>query len=367
MSSPTENRPVTILYPSPQERVNSYMAAIRLASSLRDSMDAQKAGVDTEKTAPLADSHHPNVPPQPSAKSATSGVREPNLILNQTASTHFTYNTTKAGFVHSQDGPSNSTSTGIWPPVKRHPPATAIDPFALATTPTDATLEALKRHQGYFPPPIPPPTTGEDIKREVPKQHKGYFPPPDPPMPTTNPTHNLATGHLHTDNIFTSHILSPRNTAVCEAPISFDHRLACAGPKLAFSLVAIIFLLFSLVLCLTRRKRLMAGQREYTSRQQIDVEIGNATWPRPAQNFELQPKPPRAGNIAITNRSETKLKQEIRASLRGYRRLDGGVKVEQYEPVAWRSRAFRAERAGGGGRVGSDAGPVGLLPGLDKE
>lgn len=66
MSSTTESPPAITLYPSTQEDVNAYMAAIRLASSVRNSMDAQKASADNEKAAVKANSYghyHPNFPP----------------------------------------------------------------------------------------------------------------------------------------------------------------------------------------------------------------------------------------------------------------------------------------------------------------
>ncbi|KAF6240930.1 hypothetical protein HO173_000722 [Letharia columbiana] len=178
MSTPTQTRPVITIYPSPQEDVSAYLAAIRLASSVRNSMDAQKAGVDGEEAAVYADSwgrHHPNFPPPPSP---TPGGREPVQILNETSSADFASNTTKPGFVHPRDrypSPSRSLST--------------------ADSPTGATLEALKRHHGHFPPPDPPMSTGtgpilEDeaantpagVKLEALEQHHGHFPPPDPPM-----------------------------------------------------------------------------------------------------------------------------------------------------------------------------------------
>lgn len=117
----------------------------------------------------------------------------------------------------------------------------------------------------------------------------------------------------------------------------------------------------------------MTGQRKYNPRQQqLDEEIGNATWPRlsevSTEDIELQRKPPRASKIPTTNNSsEAKLREEIRTSLREYRRLNEGDSAEQYEPVAWRSRSYRAERARGGRRVQHDAGPVGVLPGLNEE
>ena len=63
-----------------------------------------------------------------------------------------------------------------------------------------------------------------------------------------------------------------------------------------------------------------------------------------------------------TDSSETTLREDIRT---GYE-LDEGVDAVQYEPVAWRSRERRAERVLGGGRVGRDAGSVGVLPGVGE-
>ena len=120
MSSPTQIRPVVTLYPSSQEDANAYMAAIRLASSVRNSMDAQKAGVDNKKAVVNADSygrHHHNFSRPSPANLTTPGRHDPVSILNETSSTHFASNTAKPGFVHprdSQPSSSHSMSTGIW-------------------------------------------------------------------------------------------------------------------------------------------------------------------------------------------------------------------------------------------------------------
>lgn len=122
MSSSRQDRPVVTLYPSSQEDVNAYIAAIRLASSVRNSMDAQKANVDGEKAATNAtfDHHLPNaLPPSPApADPATPVGRKPVPVLNQTSSAQFPSNITKSALVHSPNKyPSinNSTDTGTWP------------------------------------------------------------------------------------------------------------------------------------------------------------------------------------------------------------------------------------------------------------
>ena len=146
MSSTTQTRPVVTLYPSAQADANAYMAAIRLASSVRNSMDAQKAGVDGETATIHADSfgrHHPNIVPPPSA----NGGHGPVSILDQAFSAHSALKTTKSGVVASRDrypSPNQSMNTGKWPHTELRASAAAIDLFILATTPTDATLEVLK-------------------------------------------------------------------------------------------------------------------------------------------------------------------------------------------------------------------------------
>lgn len=122
MSSPTHTRPVATLYPSSQEDVNAYMAAIRLASTVRNSMDAPKAGVDTKEAAVDADSygrHHHKFLPQTPANLTTPGKHETVPILNETSSAHSASDTTKAGLVRLQDSQSSSRrsmSIGTWTP-----------------------------------------------------------------------------------------------------------------------------------------------------------------------------------------------------------------------------------------------------------
>lgn len=122
MSSSQQDRPVVTLLPSSQEDVHAYMAAIRLASSVRNSMDAQKASVEGEKAATNANHDHhlpkPLPPPPAPADPATPIGREPAPVLNQTSSAQFPSNITKSALVHSSNKyPSinNSTDTGTWP------------------------------------------------------------------------------------------------------------------------------------------------------------------------------------------------------------------------------------------------------------
>ena len=128
MSSTQQDRPIVTLLPSSQEQVKAYMAAIRLASSVRNKMDAEKAGTDGEKEKVVvsADSdgrHQPNLPPPPPppADLANRGGRKPVPTLNQTSSAHSSSNTTKPRFVRPRDSypsPSQSMDTGTWPPVR---------------------------------------------------------------------------------------------------------------------------------------------------------------------------------------------------------------------------------------------------------
>ena len=118
MSSPTQTRPVATLYPSSQEDVNAYMAGIRLASTVRNSMDAQKkAGVDIKEAAVDADSygrHHHEFPPPTPANLTTPGRHETIPILNETSPAHSASDTTKPGLVSPQDSqPSSRRSMSI--------------------------------------------------------------------------------------------------------------------------------------------------------------------------------------------------------------------------------------------------------------
>lgn len=440
MSLPTQNR---VIYPSPKESLNSYMAAIRLASSVRNSMNPQKAGADTENSAPLADSygrHHPNFPPQPPVKTANQGGREPGLILNQTASAHTVSNTTKPGFVNSQDGnslPSHSGGTGIWHLVERYPLTAAADLYALAIDRSDALLESLKhgfpkQHNGYFPPSNPPMVTADvsvsadttanaptGVKPGTLEQHNGYFSPPEPPIGSTqrarqllpsncqlyvnysdpvttyyvcpetkptiiNPIHDVASRDFPTEGLSIFDRIETNNTDVCEAPTSVKEHLACADPNYLVALA--IGLILSVLILRLIVQGCLVGCRKIS--RKFDEEAGITTRPKTwkdqililmrkkpqdltrttTNNSEATLREPGASpNLSTTtNSSEATLIEQTRASLRGHR-LDEGFSAEQYVPVAWRSRSYRAERARGRGRVVHDAGPVASLPGLRGE
>ena len=203
MSSTQQNRPVVTLLPSPQEQVKAYMAAIRLASSVRNKMDAEKAGVDVEKekVAVNADSdgrHQPNLPPSPPplADLADHGGRKPVPMLNQTSSAHSSSNTTKPGFVRPRDSypsPSQSMDTGTWPLREVIVEAAVANLLNLAKVPTGATLEALEQPDSHLPPPKAPMGTDTVLKNvaadtptsvelDALEQHQGHFPPPEPPI-----------------------------------------------------------------------------------------------------------------------------------------------------------------------------------------
>ncbi|CAF9938480.1 hypothetical protein IMSHALPRED_000813 [Imshaugia aleurites] len=189
--------PVVTLYPSHKEVVNSYMASIRLASSIRNSMDAQKAGqkagVVGERAPVNADSyarHRPNFPPD--------GRRNADTAYNKTSSAHSAVDTTQSGSVPSQDrypSSSQSMSTGIWPLVEIHASAAATNLSTLAYTSIDATIESRMRHHGNRPPPDAPMGTAtlEDRAAHIPTglkpgglgQHHESFPPPEPPIGAT--------------------------------------------------------------------------------------------------------------------------------------------------------------------------------------
>lgn len=473
MSSSTHNRPVITLQPSTYEDVKAYMAAIRLASSVRNSMDAKKARVDVDKAAINADSygrHHPNFPPPPSAN------MEPVPILNQTSSAKFASNTTKPGFVHLRDrypSPSQSVSTGTRSLLDEHASAAAANLSTLDKTPAGATPEPQKPHHGHFPPTDPPMSTftgpfkdtaaatPAGVKREALEQHHGYFPPPEPPIGSsqgggrihhrpfpppgkpmstdtgplaieanhgnmlvpnsttnvnppigstpsppgkpisrrtgpipiglnhgpsgiphecqlfvtntdvnnvtfavcpvtklaTNPTHNLTSRQLRFMDVPNSHVLTIRNTAMCEAPTGFNQRIACEQFDGWFALA--FFILFSMIGLAWMKSR------RYRTRQ-LDEEDGNATWPHlsnvSTDGSEAKPKP-QASKVS-TNTSEAKMREKLRKAHVEDQRLDEGFSVKQYEPVAWRSASHRAARANVEGSVKHDAGPVGILPTL---
>ena len=229
-----QDRPAITLYPSSQEDAGAYMAAIRLASAVRNSMDAQKAGADGEDSAIDDDSsgrRYPDVP-APAPAPANSTTPEAVPTLNQTSSAHFTSNITEPGFVRPQDNypsPSNSTDTGTWPLCENNASAAiAANLSTLAETPTGGALEAEEEHHGHVPPLIPsvdidtedtapntptgatieaeeqnhgdlPPliprvgTNTEDsaadthtsVTIEALEEHHGRFPPPEPPIGAT--------------------------------------------------------------------------------------------------------------------------------------------------------------------------------------
>lgn len=458
------------------------MAAIRLAFSVRDSMNAPKAGVDSEKAAVKADSyglHHPNLLPPSSVNPTTPGERGPFQILDQTASAPSASNSTRPGFANARNrypSPSLSDRTGILP---QRTSAPAADLTILANTPAVATSEALKRHQGYFPPPDPPMSNGDGpgiedvaadtptgVKREALVQHHGYFPPPEPPIDSTqdggrihprlspppgksasdgigpiaikvntdnmlvpdsgnhvsppvgataappgesvskrtgpipirpqagpvdiglyqpgdtppqcqlyvtntginntfavcpvtkratDPTRNLAIRQFHTGKFSIPHILAIRDTATCEAPTSFNQRVACGQFDGWFAFA--FFLLFGTICAAWIRRR-------YNGRQH-DEETGTATWPRRSY-FSIdssKAKPKLQTSKVSTNSAEAKLRQKIRQKgHEGNRRLDGELGTDQYESVAWRSAIHRATRAHNEGRCKHDAGPVAVLP-----
>lgn len=426
MSSPTQTRPVVTLYPSTQDDANAYMAAIRLARSVRNSMDAQKAGVEAEKSAVKADSHgphQPNLPPPPLVNSTTPGGREPVPVLNQTASAQSASNATKPGFVNPRDrypSSSRSDSIGTWP---QRASAPAADLFTLANTPTGPTSEALKPHQGYFPPPDPPKSTGDgpnlgDIAADTPAGVKLHVSPPigatpappgEPisrrtgPIPihpkagpidiglyipgnippqcqlyvtntginntfavcpvtkrATKPISNLASREFHIGDALSPRILAIRDTAVCEAPTSFNQRLVCGQLDGWFALA--FFLLFCTICAawITRRK--------YNGRQ-LDEENGTATWPRRSyvSTGGSEAKPKLRTSRVSTNIAEAKLRGKIRKAHEKNRHLDGEPSTKQYESMAWRSASHRAARANVGGTFGHDAGPVAVLPKLSAE
>ena len=377
MSPPPQDRPKVILYPSSEEDVSVYLKAIRLASSVRNSMDAQKAGANVSDAAVDADSfgrHRPNFPPPTPASPTTYGVYKPLPILNQTSSAKSSSNTTKSGFVHPRDNDpalSLSRNTGTDPVIEK----------VAADTPTGVTLKAMEQHYGYFPlpepivgaTPAPPGTTVSNFTEPIPiEQDLGSLPdklnvpgdsPPHCQLYVTNKdlnttfvvchltkhndnnnsfTRDLASRQVHSDNTFNSYILAMRNTAMCEAPTNFGQRVACGEYDGFFALGFFIFL--SLIFLAW----IMKARKQRT--QRLDEENGGATWP----GFS---------HVPSTNSSEAKLKEKLRKAHQEGRH----VGMEQYEPVAWRSSSHHAVRAIVDGQVEHDARPVAKLPDISLE
>ena len=376
MSSTTQTRPVVTLYPSTQEDASAYMAAIRLASSVRNSMDAQKAGVDGEKASINPDSFARH-PPPPSATGATGG-RNPDLTLNQTSSAHSAVNTTKSGFGPSQDrypSPSQSMST----PTLEH---TAVYTSA-GVEPT-----AMERHHGHFPPPEPPigangappakPISGRTgpipiDMNQSPGGLKPYLPGgirPECQLYTTNTELNnvtfavcpvikrtsntksyLASRQLYSGDVSSSNTLALRGTtAMCDAPTGFDQRLACGRFDVWF--VIAFFMLLSVI------GLAWMTMRHHSRSREIDEENSTASWPRASINASTNS--PKAKSKVSTHGPEAERRERVRrAHTGGDQRLQEEFSTEQYEPAAWRRGAARANFEG---RVEYDAGPVAVLP-----
>ena len=429
MPSTQQNRPVVTILPSSQEEVKAYMAAIRLASSVRNKMDAEKAGAagEEEKIAVNADAngpHHPNLPPPPPADLANPGGRESVPILNQTSSALSISNNTKPGFVHPRDSyPSSghSMDTGTWSLREMMVVAAAANQSTEAKVPTGPPVEAPKQYHGHLPPPKVPMGTGtvlENAAADSPtrveldalEQHQGRFPPPEPPVSSTpappgevisrrtgplpvdlnqdplpykwnvsgsispqcklyvtntdvnvtfiacpatkttdnnNSTHDLASRQLQTSDLSSSHILAIRNTAMCEAPASFNQRVACGNYDGWFVLG--FFILFAMIVSAWIKVR-----KQHTT-QRLDEEENENEGAAQLRFSHV---------LASTNAAEAKLREEVRKGNKEDHGMDEKLSTEQYEPVAWRCASYRAARANVEGKVSHDAVPVADLPRL---
>ena len=227
-----QDHPEIILYPSSQEDAIAYMVAIRNASAVRNSIDAQKAGADGRDGAIDNESsgrHYPDVP-APALANLTTPEAVPTL--NQTSSAHFTTNISEPVILRPQDSfpsPSNSTDTGTWPLCKIKVSATVTaNRSTLAETPTSAALTAKEEHPGHvstltppigidaedtaadsstgatleaegedhgdLPPSLPPVSTNTEdsaadthtsVTIEAMEEYHGRFPPPEPPIGAT--------------------------------------------------------------------------------------------------------------------------------------------------------------------------------------
>ena len=373
MSSTLLDRPTITLYPSPQKDVEAYKAAIRLAASVRNSMDAEKAGVASgEGVAVEADSYGRHHPSPPSVDPATAEGPKSVPVLNHT-SANFNWNITKPGFVPSRDSypsSSHSVDTGRLLIHEGNTSTTANVSFLAEAS----TLEAIKKNDGNPPPHPPIGATPAPPERSVSRRTEAI--PIDleqGPLPAklnftggalpqcqlyvtntdvnitftvcpitkrnSNLTHNIESRQLHSGDASNSNILTIRNTPMCEAPTGFNQRVACGQYDGYFVLA--FFILFSVIGLAWMKIRKQRSQR-------LDEENIDATWP---------------GTLHVsTNSSAAKLKEIVRKSHQEDHHVNEEPSTEQYETVAWRSKTQRAARTNLQGKVEHDAGPLAVLP-----
>ena len=129
---------------------------------------------------------------------------------------------------------------------------------------------------------------------------------------------------------------------MCEAPTSFKQRAACGRYDGFFALA--FFILFVMIvfawLGICKRKS-----------RQFDEEIRSAAWPRPLN--------------ASLKSFGAKLRGEVGRAHKKDHSWDEKLGAQQYDGVAWRSASHRSARTDLEGMIRHDAGPIGVLPGVD--
>ena len=259
-----------------------------------------------------------------------------------------------------------------------------------------ATLEALRRPHGHFPPPYRPANAGtrlrlEDIGASIPagaepetlehsladsseasSRHTGPIPIPKyqgpallksyvpGDLPPQCQPYVSSNGDNHTFTVCpvakrTTNLFHISDSIMCEAPIGVNQQIACGYYNGWF--VAGFFVLFAVIASIWIKCRKSQTQRR-------DEEGGTAAWPRPltVSTNAAGATPKLQAFKASTNKAVAKLKGKIHRAQEQEGGMDEEPGTEQYELLVWRSTSRRTERANVEGIVNHDAGPVGELP-----
>ena len=419
MSLAPQGRPEVItIYPSSQEDVSAYMKAIRLASAVRNSMDAQKAGAAGKDGAinnTSSGHRYPGIPAPAPANLTTPGTVP---TLNQTSSAHFISNITKPGFVSSPvnyPSPSNSTNTGTWLLCEIIvSEAIAANFSTLVKAPTGASIEAEEKHRRYLPPSIPPVGTNTEdsaadthtsVTIEALEEHHGRFPPPKPPIgatpaPPAKPVSGRAVtmpirinsdalqaeldvpnGVLPQCQVYATNTDIHTPFAVCpvnkrNGDLSHDltsQRLHSRDASHSHNLG-----MRNTAVCEAPtdfHQRLVCGQYNgFFALGFILFSIICLAWILKARKqrtrrFDEENKAaigPGLTHVLVPSvkNSDAKYLEDVLKAHQDWHHVDGDLGTEQYQPVAWRSSSRRATRANIEGKVEHDAGPVAGLPGI---
>ena len=266
----------------------------------------------------------------------------------------------------------------------------------IAETSAGATLEALRRPHGHFPPPYRPANAGsplrlEDIgayipagaepetlehaltdSSEVSPGHTGPIPiakyhgpasmtsyiPGDLPAQRQPYVTNTSDNHTFAACAVakrTTNLLHLRDSDFCEGSTGINRRLGCGDYDWWFVAGFMILLLMISVIGTRRSNR---------RTQRLDEERGTATSPGPltVSTSTARATPKLQALKASTNKAVAKLRGKIHKAQEQEGRMDEESGTEQYEMVVWRSTSRRAVRANVEGTVNHDAGPVAELP-----